>query len=136
MLKNFDREDLESLWNIVRERFAKTEPKNYSDDFLLNTLKIMFEKPNVEANVWTNQKGKYGLAKVKRWKLFESCGVHCPTLLTTRIFLIVERMYPLTHFTLEQMINDGRLEVDDECEMSLELLRLVRRQLNEGYVPQ
>nr|GEV55634.1 hypothetical protein [Tanacetum cinerariifolium] len=51
MLKNFDREDLESLWDIIRERFAKTEPKNYSDDFLLNTLKIMFENPNVEANV-------------------------------------------------------------------------------------
>nr|GEV07556.1 hypothetical protein [Tanacetum cinerariifolium] len=51
MLKNFDREDLRSLWNIVRERFAKIEPKNYSNDFLVNTLKIMFEKPNVEANV-------------------------------------------------------------------------------------
>nr|GEZ41622.1 hypothetical protein [Tanacetum cinerariifolium] len=106
MLKNFDREDLESLWNIVRERFAKTEPENYSDDFLLNTLKIMFEKPNVEANVWKDQKWKYGLAK---------------------IFLLVERMNPLIHFTLEQMINDVRLEVEDESEMSLELLRLVRR---------
>nr|GFA29850.1 hypothetical protein [Tanacetum cinerariifolium] len=97
MLKNFDREDLESLWNIVRERFAKTEPKNYSDDFLLNTLKIMLKKPNVEANVWKDQKGNYGLAK---------------------IFLLVERMYPLTHFTLEQMINDVTLEFEDESEMS------------------
>nr|GFB25435.1 hypothetical protein [Tanacetum cinerariifolium] len=105
MLKNFNREDLESLWNIIKERFAKTEPKNYSDDFLLNFLKIMFEKPNVEANMW-------------------------------KIFLLVERMYPLTHFTLEQMINDVRLEVEDESEMSLELLRLVKRQSNEGYVPQ
>nr|GEV07557.1 hypothetical protein [Tanacetum cinerariifolium] len=34
MLKNFDREDLRSLWNTVRERFAKTEPKNYSNEFL------------------------------------------------------------------------------------------------------
>nr|GEV60622.1 putative reverse transcriptase domain-containing protein [Tanacetum cinerariifolium] len=124
MLKNFNREDLESLWNIVRERFAKTQPNNYSDDFLLNTLKIMFEKPNVKANVWKYQKGKYGLAKVKRWKLFESCGVHCLTLSTTQIFLLVERMYPLTHFTLEKMINDVRLKVEDESEMSLELLRL------------
>nr|GEW56163.1 hypothetical protein [Tanacetum cinerariifolium] len=49
-----------------RERFSKTEPKNYSDDFLLNTFKVIFEKPNVEANVWKDQKGKYGLAKVKR----------------------------------------------------------------------
>nr|GEU31402.1 retrovirus-related Pol polyprotein from transposon TNT 1-94 [Tanacetum cinerariifolium] len=53
-------------------RFKKTEPKNYTDDLLLNTLKSMFEKPNVEANMWKDQKGKYGLAKVKRWKLIES----------------------------------------------------------------
>nr|GEX74385.1 putative ribonuclease H-like domain-containing protein [Tanacetum cinerariifolium] len=117
-----DVEDLESLWNIVRERFTKTEAKNYSNDFLINTLKIMFEKPNVEANVWKDKKGKYGLAKVKRWKLFESCGVHCLALSTTHIFLLVERMYPLTHFTLEQMMHDVRLEVEDESEMYLELL--------------
>nr|GEU51251.1 hypothetical protein [Tanacetum cinerariifolium] len=93
----------------------------------------MFEKPNVEANVWKDQKGKYGLAKVKRWKLFESRGVNCLTLSTTHIFLLVKRMYPLTHFSLKQLMNDVRLEVEDESEMSLELLRLVRRQLNEGH---
>nr|GEU69405.1 putative ribonuclease H-like domain-containing protein [Tanacetum cinerariifolium] len=65
MLKNFDREDLESHWIIVRDRFKKTKPKNYIDDYLLNTLKIMFEKPNVEVSVWRDQKDKYGLAKVK-----------------------------------------------------------------------
>nr|GEU51071.1 hypothetical protein [Tanacetum cinerariifolium] len=32
MLKNFYREDLESLWIIVRDRFKKTKPKKYSDD--------------------------------------------------------------------------------------------------------
>nr|GEV67729.1 hypothetical protein CTI12_AA167450 [Tanacetum cinerariifolium] len=75
---------------------------------------------------------RYGLAKVKRWKLIESCGVHCINFLTTHIFLLVERMYPLAHFTLEQMLNDVRLQVKDESKMSLELLRLVERQLNEG----
>nr|GEZ11438.1 hypothetical protein [Tanacetum cinerariifolium] len=80
---NFDREDLESLWKIVRERFEKTEPKNFSDDYLLNTFKIMFEKPNVEANVWKDQRDKYGLSKVKSWKLFESFRVHYLTLSTT-----------------------------------------------------
>nr|GEV12031.1 putative ribonuclease H-like domain-containing protein [Tanacetum cinerariifolium] len=59
------REDLETLWKIVKERFKSTEPKNFSYDFLLNTLKIMFEKPNVKANVCRDQKGRYGLAKVK-----------------------------------------------------------------------
>nr|GEV61437.1 retrovirus-related Pol polyprotein from transposon TNT 1-94 [Tanacetum cinerariifolium] len=132
MLKKFDREDLESLWITVRDRFEKTKPKNYSDDYLLNTLKIMFEKPNVEASVWKDQKGRYGLAN-KSWKLIESCGVHCITFSTTHMFLLVEMIYPLTHFTLEQMLNDVRLQVEEENEMSLELLRLVKRQVNEGF---
>nr|GEV04692.1 hypothetical protein [Tanacetum cinerariifolium] len=109
MLKNFDRKDLESLWIIVRDRSEKTKPKNYSYDYLLNTLKIMFEKSNVEASVWKDQKGRYGLANVKSWKLIELCGVHCIAFLITQIFLLVERMYSLTHFTLEQMLNSARI---------------------------
>nr|GEW77652.1 uncharacterized mitochondrial protein AtMg00810-like [Tanacetum cinerariifolium] len=97
LLKNFDREDLEILWKLVQERFQSSEPKNFSDDFLLNTLKIMFEKPNM--------------------------------------ILVVEKKYPLTHFTLEQILNNVRLEIEEESEMSLELLRLMRRQLQEGYIP-
>nr|GFA32575.1 hypothetical protein [Tanacetum cinerariifolium] len=126
-------------WNdvvdqLVQERFQSLEPKNFSDDFLLNTLKTMFEKPNVEANIWREQKGIYGLANVKSWKLFESCRVHIITFKTTQMFLLVERKYPLTRFTLKQMLNNVRLEVEEESEMSLELLRLVRRHLQEGYI--
>nr|GEU99405.1 hypothetical protein [Tanacetum cinerariifolium] len=51
LLRNFDREDLEVLWKIVKERFASSKPKNFSDDFLLTNLTYMFEKPNVEAQV-------------------------------------------------------------------------------------
>nr|GEU31160.1 hypothetical protein [Tanacetum cinerariifolium] len=54
LLRNFDREDLEILWEIIQERFESSEPKNFSDDFLLNALKTMFEKPNVEDNIWKN----------------------------------------------------------------------------------
>nr|GEW02789.1 hypothetical protein [Tanacetum cinerariifolium] len=65
LLKHFDREDLEDLWQLVKERFKTTKPKNFLDDFLLNILKIMFEKPNIKASVWKDQNGRYGLAKVK-----------------------------------------------------------------------
>nr|GEY47368.1 copia protein [Tanacetum cinerariifolium] len=51
LLENFDREDLETLWKLIKEGFESTEPKNFLDDFLLNIPKIMFEKPNIEANV-------------------------------------------------------------------------------------
>nr|GEY16794.1 hypothetical protein [Tanacetum cinerariifolium] len=63
LLRNFDKEDLEILWQIVEEIFASSQSRNFSDDFLLNTLKAMFEKPNVEAHIWKNQRGNYGLAK-------------------------------------------------------------------------
>nr|GEW78411.1 uncharacterized mitochondrial protein AtMg00810-like [Tanacetum cinerariifolium] len=116
------KEDLEMLWKLVQERFQSSDPKNFLDDFLLNTLKIMFEKHNVKASIWTDQKGRYGLAKVKSWKIFESCGVHILTLTTTQMILLVEKKYPLTRFTLKQMLNNVRLEVEEESEMSLELL--------------
>nr|GEV90220.1 hypothetical protein [Tanacetum cinerariifolium] len=97
LLRNFDREDLEMLWKIVPERFISLKPKNLSDDFLINALKTMFEKPNM--------------------------------------ILLVERRYPLTRFILDQMLNNVRLEVEEESEESLELLRFVRRQQQEGYRP-
>nr|GEX50069.1 hypothetical protein [Tanacetum cinerariifolium] len=136
LLRNFDKEDLEMLWQIVQARFASLEPKNFSDDLLLNTLKAMFEKPNVEAYIWKNQRGSYGLAKVKSWKLLESCGVHIITFTTTQMILLVERRYPLTRFTLDQMLNNVRLEIEEESEVSLELLRFVIRQQQKGYRPE
>nr|GFD27689.1 hypothetical protein [Tanacetum cinerariifolium] len=94
-------EDLESLWKLVKEMFKKTEPKNYTNDYLLKTLKTMFKQPDVKP-----------------------------------VYSEIKRRYPLKNFTLEQMLNNVRLEVEEESEMYLELLRLVRRQLNEGYVPE
>nr|GEW17540.1 hypothetical protein [Tanacetum cinerariifolium] len=136
LLRNFDREDLEMLWQLVQDRFASSKPKNFSDDFLLTTLKAMFKKPDVEAQVWKNQRGVHGLVKVKSSRLLESCGVHIITFTTTQMILLVERRYLLTRFTLEQMLNNVRLEVEEESEVSLELLRFVRKQQQEGYRPE
>nr|GEZ15953.1 hypothetical protein [Tanacetum cinerariifolium] len=91
LLRNFDREDLVMLWQIVQERFASSKPKNFSDDFLLATLKEMFEKPDVEA----------------------------------QMILLVERRYPLTRFTLDQMLNNVRLKDKEESEVPLELIRFL-----------
>nr|GEW35672.1 hypothetical protein [Tanacetum cinerariifolium] len=92
----------------------------------------MYEKPNVEASIWIDQKDRYGLEKVKSWKLFESCGVHILTLTTTQMILLVEKKYPLTRFTLKQLLNNVRLEVEEESKLSLELLRL--KLLDENVV--
>nr|GEZ85459.1 hypothetical protein [Tanacetum cinerariifolium] len=51
LLKNFDRDDLESLWSIVKERFSTTKPDNFTDDFLLTTLEAMFENADDQAQI-------------------------------------------------------------------------------------
>nr|GEX56733.1 hypothetical protein [Tanacetum cinerariifolium] len=103
--ENFNREDLEVLWSIVKVRFKKIKPVDDMDNLLFQTLKIMFEH-HVEDNVWKYQQG---LAKVLNWKHFYSCGVYCVT----------------TH----NMVNY-------EVEMAYDLLRLIRTQISEGYVPE
>ncbi|GJU18625.1 hypothetical protein Tco_1146591 [Tanacetum coccineum] len=107
MLKNFDREDLEVLWKIVKARSKKTDPVKYMDTFLHLNLKTMFEH-HVEDSIWKNQQG---LVKVLNWKLFYSCGVHCVTVQTIPYYLLVEKMYPLTKRTLHQMFNNVKLQV-------------------------
>nr|GEW16204.1 hypothetical protein [Tanacetum cinerariifolium] len=123
MLKNFDKEDLEVLWRLVKDRFVKTKPLDDMDGFLFHTLKTVFEH-HVKEIVWKSQQG---LTKVKSWKLFDSCGVHYVTMQNILYYLLVEKMYPLTNHTLHQMFNNVNLEVDEECEMAFELLRLVKK---------
>nr|GEY73286.1 hypothetical protein [Tanacetum cinerariifolium] len=108
--------------SLVKERFATTKPKNFSDNFLLITLEAMFEKPDIHAQIWKNQRSVHGPAKVKGWKLLESCSVQIITFTTTQVILLVEKKYPLTRFTLDQMLNVVRLKVEEESEVSLELL--------------
>nr|GEV45835.1 hypothetical protein [Tanacetum cinerariifolium] len=133
MLRNFDKENLEVLWKLVKERFATTNPKNFFDDFMLITLGAMFKKPDIQAQIWKNQRSVHGQAKVKSWKLLESCGVQIITFTTTQLILLIERRYPLTRFTLDQMLNNVRLKVEEESEVSLKLLRFIRQQHQEGF---
>nr|GEX03407.1 hypothetical protein [Tanacetum cinerariifolium] len=70
LLKNFDREDLENLWEIAKERFSTSKPTNFSDEYLLTTLKIMFEKPDGQDVVWKSQRSVHGLALYMDTKSF------------------------------------------------------------------
>nr|GEV19672.1 putative reverse transcriptase domain-containing protein [Tanacetum cinerariifolium] len=54
------------------------------------------------------------------------------TPLARKLILLVERKYPLIRFTLDQMLNVVRLEVEEESEVSLELLRFTRQQHQES----
>nr|GEY89429.1 hypothetical protein [Tanacetum cinerariifolium] len=124
LLKNFDKEDLEDLWKIMKARFFTSKPTNFSDDYLLVTLKNMFEKTDAQDVIWRSQQTEYGQALVKSWKLLTSCGVHIITFTTTMFALLVEKKYPLSRFTLEQLVNVARLQSNvDAVRLELKLFR-------------
>nr|GFA09091.1 hypothetical protein [Tanacetum cinerariifolium] len=105
MFKNFNREDLEVLRSIVKERFKKTKPVDDIKNLLFQTLKTMFE-PHVEDIIWKYQQGA---VKVNNWKLFYSCRVYCVTTKTIVYYLMVEKMYLFTNSILHQLWSDVRL---------------------------
>nr|GEY23737.1 ribonuclease H-like domain-containing protein [Tanacetum cinerariifolium] len=100
--ENLNREDLEVLRSIVKERFKKTKPVNDMDNLLFQTLKTMFDHHVEDNNM-----------------------VYC---------LLVEKMYPFTNNILHQLWKDVRLQVDYEVEIAYDLLRLIRRQIKQGYI--
>nr|GEU96533.1 ribonuclease H-like domain-containing protein [Tanacetum cinerariifolium] len=79
LLKNFNREDLESLWSIVKERFSTSKPNNFSDDFLLTTLKAMFRRPDGQDQVWMNQRSVYDQAKIPTLEVYIGLDVEYST---------------------------------------------------------
>ncbi|GJT59421.1 hypothetical protein Tco_1002954 [Tanacetum coccineum] len=54
MLKSFDREDLETLWKLIKAKYRSTRPVEDLDLIISGDLKTMFE-PHVEYRVWKNQ---------------------------------------------------------------------------------
>nr|GEZ12590.1 hypothetical protein [Tanacetum cinerariifolium] len=102
----------------VQEKEIKEEGNKRKGESLEQKI-AKKQRMDEEEGELKRHKSRYGLTKVQSWKVFESYGVHIITLTTTQMFLMVEKKYPLTHFTLKQMLDNVRLEVEEESEMSL-----------------
>ncbi|GJY90663.1 hypothetical protein Tco_0505859 [Tanacetum coccineum] len=72
MLKNFDRDDLEKLWSLVKERFSSTDPTEYKERTLWVKLKRLFE-PDTDDIMWKLQRYMHDPLT---WRLYDTCGVH------------------------------------------------------------
>nr|GEX13350.1 hypothetical protein [Tanacetum cinerariifolium] len=99
-LQNIDREDLETLWKLVKAKYRNTSPKEAYERVLWGDLKVMFE-PDIESEVWKNLQGN----KVTVWKLFSSCGVHFVRFQNLHIFMLVEKRYPFTPAIITEILN-------------------------------
>ncbi|GJW90677.1 hypothetical protein Tco_0168230 [Tanacetum coccineum] len=70
-IMGIDREDLQTLWKLVKTKHGDSRPEDEHERVLWGDLKVMFE-PDIKSDVWRNLQGY----KVTIWKLFDSCGVH------------------------------------------------------------
>ncbi|GJZ35026.1 hypothetical protein Tco_0580843 [Tanacetum coccineum] len=68
ILQNIDREDLETLWKLVKAKHGNTRLEEDYERILWGDLKVMF-KPDIKSKVWGNLQGY----KVTIWKLFDTC---------------------------------------------------------------
>ncbi|GJU50895.1 hypothetical protein Tco_1220450 [Tanacetum coccineum] len=83
-------------------------------------LKRLF-KPDTDDELWKLQKHIHDLT----WRLYDSCGVHhVSTEKGIDIYMLVEKKYPLSRGTLTLMLVT-KLLVDQDNEMSRELLRKI-----------
>ncbi|GKB90219.1 hypothetical protein Tco_0962491 [Tanacetum coccineum] len=99
MLRCFDREDLETLWKLVKAKHGSTRPEEGYERVLWGDLKTMFEH-HVEDLVF-----QY-----------------------LHVFMLVEKRYPLTPDTITYMLNK-KLQADHWNEMCYQLLKLITKQL-------
>ncbi|GJU51135.1 putative ribonuclease H-like domain-containing protein [Tanacetum coccineum] len=70
MLQGIDREDLQTIWKLIKTKHGDTRPEDKHERVLWGDLKVMFEL-DIKSDVWRNLQGY----KVNVWKLFDSYGV-------------------------------------------------------------
>ncbi|GJR01160.1 hypothetical protein Tco_0524144 [Tanacetum coccineum] len=119
--KKFDRDDLDKLWSLVKERFSSTYPNDDKERILWVELKRLFE-PHIDDILWKLQRYMHDPLT---WRLYDTCGVHHVS--TERghdIFMLVEKDYPLTRGLMTVMLAN-KLQVDQSSEMANELLRKI-----------
>ncbi|GJT52204.1 hypothetical protein Tco_0978361 [Tanacetum coccineum] len=100
MLKSFDREDLETLWKLVKAKHRSIRPEESYERVIWGDLKTMFD-PHVKDQVWRNQQD----FRVLDWKIYDSCRVHSLRMQHMHIHMLVEKRYTLTPATTTDMLN-------------------------------
>ncbi|GJS06618.1 hypothetical protein Tco_0363414 [Tanacetum coccineum] len=121
MLKGFDREDLDTLWSLVKERFTSAVPTKDMERALWVELKRLYE-PDKDDTLWKLQRYMHDPLT---WRLYGSCAVHHVSSLRGHdIYMLTEKDYPLTTTVMGLMLSRG-LQVEEDSEMARDLVRKI-----------
>ncbi|GKA05404.1 hypothetical protein Tco_0684524 [Tanacetum coccineum] len=125
MLEDFDRQDVEELYKLVKEWYSTSRPEGY-DLMLWGDLHTLFE-PDEEDKIWKNQH-EYNVIS---WSLYDFCGIHILLMQNgIAIHILTEKKYPLSQEMIFKMLKK-KLEVDHESSQAFELLRFIRSQVQK-----
>ncbi|GJY27973.1 hypothetical protein Tco_0403740 [Tanacetum coccineum] len=125
MVEEFDIQDVEELYRLVKERYSASRPKGY-DLMLWGDLHTLFE-PDEEDEIWKNQH-EYNMIS---WSLYDFCGIHILLMQNgIAIHMLTEKKYPLSQEMISNMLKK-KLEVDHESSHAFELLRFIRSQVQK-----
>ncbi|GJZ55057.1 hypothetical protein Tco_0610250 [Tanacetum coccineum] len=125
MLEDFDRQDVEELYRLVKERYSTSRPEGY-DLMLWGDLHTLFE-PDEEDEIWKSQH-EYNVIS---WSLYDFCGIHILLMQNgIAIHMLTEKKYPLSQEMISKMLKK-KLEVDHESSQAFKLLRFIRSQVQK-----
>nr|GEX73320.1 ribonuclease H-like domain-containing protein [Tanacetum cinerariifolium] len=126
--KGFDREDLDALWRLVKEKFSSAVPNVDKEKALWVELKRLFE-PDTEDVLWKLQRYMhYPII----WKLYSNYGMHQVFSTTRRhdMFMLTEKNYPLSNGVMTLMLS-AKLQVEEDSDMARDLVMKIFIKVNK-----
>nr|GEV69569.1 hypothetical protein [Tanacetum cinerariifolium] len=128
MLKDFDRDDLDALWGITKEKFSTAMPTHDKEKALWAKLTRLYE-PNADDVFWKLQ--SYMHYPIM-WKLHLNYGVHQVSSTTRRydIYMLAEKDYPLSDGVMNLMLC-SRLQVEEDSEAARDLIMKIFLKANQ-----
>ncbi|GKA42884.1 hypothetical protein Tco_0735544 [Tanacetum coccineum] len=125
MLEDFDRQDVEELYRLVKEKYSASRLEGF-DLMLWGDLYVLFESDE-EDEIWKSQQ-EYNLIS---WRLCDFCGIHILLMENgLEIHMLTEKKYPLNKEMISKMLKK-KLEVNHESSQAIELLRFIRSQVQK-----
>nr|GEV19755.1 hypothetical protein [Tanacetum cinerariifolium] len=128
MLKEFDREDLDALWRLVKERFSTALPIVNKEKALWAELTRLYEPNADDVFLKLQRYMHYPII----WKLHSNYGVHQVSLTTRRydIYMLAEKDHPLSNQVMTLMLS-SRLKVKEDSELARDLVMKIFLKANQ-----
>nr|GEW24708.1 hypothetical protein [Tanacetum cinerariifolium] len=128
MFKDFDKEDLDALWRITKEKFSTSMPTQDKEKALWAELTRLYE-PNVDYVFWKLQ--RYMQYPIM-WKLHSNCRVHQVSSTTRRydIYMLAKKDYHLSNVVMTLMLS-LRLQVEENSEVARDLVMKIFLKANQ-----